>query len=338
MTDHDDARDTPPATRAEARRAAQTPQPSSTFHDQVRSARSEFEHQIEKARADFEHANERINERSGRDLLAAIGIGLLSGGAALAALLFAKWLFLVLAVPVVLLAVFEFVRALQGSGRRVDLIPQLVAAAAITLSAALLDPGTHWVTTYAAVAFLIVFRAIAQMSVRNERRYGEVLADVLVAGLIPLYIPLLASLALVILRGDGGEYWVIAMIAVAVAADTGAYAAGVTLGKHPMAPRISPNKTWEGFGGAVVAAILAAVLLGMLLLHLSWWAAVLFGVGILLSATLGDLGESMIKRDLGIKDMSSALPGHGGVLDRLDSILPSTVPALALYFLFGAGA
>jgi phosphatidate cytidylyltransferase len=101
-----------------------------------------------------------------------------------------------------------------------------------------------------------------------------------------------------------------------------------------MAPRISPKKTWEGFAGAALAAIIAGVLLGLFMLHVAWWMGVVFGVVILVTATIGDLGESMIKRDLGIKDMSSWLPGHGGVLDRLDSILLSGIAALALYYLF----
>ncbi|MFV0374898.1 phosphatidate cytidylyltransferase [Microbacterium sp.] len=326
MTDPDDT----PSTRAEARRNTA----DSSFQSHARSARDEFEHQIEKARADFEQANERIIARSGRDLLAAIGIGLLIGAAVLASLVFVKWLFIIIAIPAVMLAVFEFVRALQASGRRVDLIAQEIAAATVMLAAAFLDDTSHWVVIYAAVAFLVVYRLLKQMIARDGRRYGEVIGDVLVSGLVALYIPLLSSLALVLLRQDGGEYWLIAMIAITVASDTGASAAGVALGRHPMAPRISPNKTWEGFGGAFLASAIVAVLIGMFVLHLPWWASLVIGVAILGTATLGDLGESMIKRDLGIKDMSSALPGHGGLLDRLDSILPSTVPALALYFLF----
>jgi phosphatidate cytidylyltransferase len=137
----------------------------------------------------------------------------------------------------------------------------------------------------------------------------------------------------VLLGQEGGEWWVLAFIIVAVAVDTGAYAAGLSFGKHPMAPRISPKKTWEGFAGAVLASAVAGVLLSLFMLGLDWWMGLVFGLVILGTATAGDLGESMIKRDLGIKDMSSWLPGHGGVLDRLDSILLSTVPALALFYL-----
>ena len=171
------------------------------------------------------------------------------------------------------------------------------------------------------------------MFAKDGRIYGAVLGDVLIAGLIQLYVPFLTSLCLILLRQDGGEWWVLAFVIIAVASDTGAYATGLSFGKHPMAPRISPKKTWEGFAGAAAAASIAGVLLALFMLGLPWWTGLILGVVILGTATAGDLGESMIKRDLGIKDMSSWLPGHGGVLDRLDSILPSATAALALYYL-----
>ncbi|RLK49315.1 phosphatidate cytidylyltransferase [Microbacterium telephonicum] len=320
-----------PRTRAQARQA--TEPTASSFQSHVRAARSEFEHQIDRARADFEHANERINARTGRNLFLAIAIGVGIGLAVLGSLLWIKWLFLVLAIPLCLLGVFEFSRALQAAGRRVDVWPQLVAGAVIMLSA-LLGHTTHWVLTFAAVAAVLVWRMIGQMAAQDARRYSDVLQDVLAAGLIALYVPFLASLAVVLLRQEQGELWVLTMLVIVIAADTGAYASGLAFGKHPMAPKISPKKTWEGFAGAVVAAVVAAILMGVFLLHLPIWASAALGVLILLTATVGDLGESMIKRDLGIKDMSSWLPGHGGVLDRLDSILPSTAVALGLYVLF----
>lgn len=320
-----------PLTRAAARKHAEG---SSAFQDHVRAARSEFESQIDRARADFEQVNDRINERTGRNLLMAILIGVGVGAVVLASLLFIKWLFLIFAIPVCLLGIFEFTRALQTAGRRVDLVPQLVAGGIIVLAGFFLGHWTHFVITFACVAALIIWRILAQMVARDGRRYGDVLSDVLVTAFVPIYVSFLASLTLVLLRQDQGQWWLLGMIAAAVAADTGAYASGLAFGSHPMAPRISPKKTWEGFAGGAALTVVVAVVYGLFVLHIPWWAGAIFGLVILGCATVGDLGESMIKRDLGIKDMSSWLPGHGGVLDRLDSILPSAAGALAMYFLF----
>ena len=306
----------------------------SEFETQVAHARAEFETQVAHARAEFEEANERIKARTGRDLILATLIGVAAGAVLIGSLIFVKQLFVVFALAAVLLGVFEFSRALVAAGRKIDLVPQLVAGGIIVVSGYFLELWLHWVVVFVAIALVVVWRLLAQMTARDGRTYGAVLGDVLIGGFIQLYVPFLASLCVVLLAQDGGEWWVLAFIAVVVAADTGAYAAGIMFGKHPMAPRISPKKTWEGFAGAVVAVIIAGVLLGIFMLGLNWWAGIIIGVVILGTATAGDLGESMIKRDLGIKDMSSWLPGHGGVLDRLDSILPSAVAALTLYYLF----
>lgn len=343
MTDASDDRpagDPPPdapLTRRDAaglRRTAATGEPNAAFQSHVRAARSEFESQVAHARAEFEEANERIKQRTGRDLIVATLIGLAIGAALIASLIFLKQVFVLFALGAAMLGIFEFGRALKGSGRRVDLVPQLVIGAVLTLSGYFADLWLHWIAVFVAVALVIVWRLLAQMFARDGRTYGAVLSDVLIAGFIQLYVPFLASLCLILLRQEGGEWWVLAFIIIAVASDTGAYAAGLSFGKHPMAPRISPKKTWEGFAGAALAALIAGVLLALFMLGLPWWTGLIIGAVILGTATAGDLGESMIKRDLGIKDMSSWLPGHGGVLDRLDSILPSVVGALALYYLF----
>ena len=300
----------------------------------VRAARSEFENQVAQARAEFEEANERIKQRTGRDLIVATLIGLAIGAVLIASLIFLKWVFVLFALAACLLGIFEFGRALIGAGRKVDLLPQLVIGAVLALSGFFVDLWLHWVSVFVAVALVIVWRLVAQMFAKDGRTYGAVLGDALTAGFIQLYVPFLTSLCLILLRQDGGEWWVLGFIIIAVASDTGAYAAGVAFGRHPMAPRISPKKTWEGFAGAALAALIAGVLLALFMLGLPWWTGLVLGAVVLGTATAGDLGESMIKRDLGIKDMSSWLPGHGGVLDRLDSILPSVVAALALYYLF----
>ncbi|WP_341934575.1 phosphatidate cytidylyltransferase [Microbacterium sp. LWO14-1.2] len=306
------------------------------IREQWRAARDEFGTHVSHARDQIDQANERIKERTGRDLVLAILIGLAFGVALLASLLFIKILFVPFALAAALLGVYELSLALRGSGRRIDLIPQFIAAGCLVLSAYFLDLWLVWVTLFLAVAYVVVWRLMAQMVAKDGRTYGDVLSDAVIGGFVQIYVPFLAAVALILLGQEGGEWWVLSFIVIAVVADTGAYAAGLAFGRHPMAPRISPKKTWEGFGGAVVGSIAAGVLLAIYLLHLPWWIGVIFGASILLSATLGDLGESMLKRDLGIKDMSSWLPGHGGLLDRLDSILPSTIPALCLYFLFSS--
>lgn len=304
------------------------------IREQWRVARDELGTHVSHARDQLDQANERIKERTGRDLILAILIGLAFGAALLGSLLFLKVLFVPFALAASLLGVYELSRALRSSGRRVDVVPQLIAAAFLVLSAYFAEPWLCWVMLFVSVAFVVVWRLIAQMVEKDGRTYGDVLADAVISGFVQVYVPFLAGIALILLKQEGGQWWVLGFIAIAVAADTGAYAAGLAFGRHPMAPKISPKKTWEGFGGAVVASLAVGVLLAIFLLQLPWWCGLIFGASILLSATLGDLGESMLKRDLGIKDMSSWLPGHGGLLDRLDSILPSTIPALCLYFLF----
>ena len=216
----EDSGDGVPLTRAEARRAADAEVAAvdaPSFQSHVRAARSEFEHQIEKARADFEQANERINARTGRNLLVAVLSGLAIGAAVLGSLLFVKSLFLVFVIPVCLLGLFEFSRALQASGRKVDVWPQLAVGTLMMFAGYFAGHWTHWVITFAAVAFVIVWRMLAQMAARDGRRYGDVLSDVLVAGFVPLYVPFLASLTLVLLRQDEGELWLLTMIIIVVA-------------------------------------------------------------------------------------------------------------------------
>ncbi|WP_298036610.1 phosphatidate cytidylyltransferase [uncultured Microbacterium sp.] len=310
----------------------------SAVREQLRHARGEFETHVNQAREQLDQANERIKARTGRDLILAILVGVALGALLLGSLLFIKELFVPIALAIALLGVFELTRALRTSGRHLDLTPQMIAAAALVLAGYFAPAWLYWVALIFAVAFVIVWRLVAQMFSRHERTYADVLSDALVSGLVQIYVPFLAGIAMMLLAQEGGQWWVLGFIAVAVASDTGAYAAGVAIGKHPMAPRISPKKTWEGFGGAVVAAVAVGVVLALTLLELPWWAGAIFGIAILLTATMGDLAESMIKRDIGIKDMSSWLPGHGGLLDRLDSILPSTIPALSLYFLLSPWA
>ncbi|WP_094770341.1 phosphatidate cytidylyltransferase [Microbacterium gorillae] len=304
------------------------------LESQVAHARENIESQVAQARESFDLANERIKERTGRDLLLAIATGVVIGAVVLGSLLFLKESFVVIVLAGGLLATWELTRAFQSGGRRIDLAPQLIVTAGLICSAFFVNAWTVWMLLFVGIAVIVIWRLLAQMSSSDGRIYGDVLADVMAGGFIAIYVSLFASMLVLLLREPHGELWALTMIAVAVAADTGAYVTGLTLGKHPMAPRVSPNKTWEGFAGGALFALVAGVLMCWLLIGTPWWVGLIVGAAILASATLGDLGESMLKRDLRIKDMSSWFPGHGGLLDRLDSILPSVVVIFALYQLF----
>jgi phosphatidate cytidylyltransferase len=258
-------------------------------------------------------------------------VGVIAAVVVLASLLFAKWIFAVLALSIAGLAVFELARALQARGRRIDLVPQLLGSTLILAAAYWLPSAAYWAALFLALVLIVVWRTVVQMASRDGRVYASIFSDIIVGCFITLYVPLLASSALVLLKQPSGERWVMMFLLLVIVADTGAYASGLMFGKHKLAPRISPGKTWEGSAGALVVAVVVGAVAGYFLLEVPWWAGMIIAVPLVASATLGDLAESMIKRDLGIKDMSSWLPGHGGVLDRLDSILPSAVVALALF-------
>lgn len=328
----------PPTSRRDdpARRSPITGEGVTAIESQLRAMRTDAEQHLAHARAEFDQANERIKQRTGRDLIVATLIGVAIGVIVIASLIFVKWAFVLFAAGAMVLGVLEFSRALQNAGRRVDVVPQLAMGFVLLLSGFFLGAWVHWIAVLVAVVFVIVWRLVAQLFAAEGRAPIDVIGDVLVAGFVQVYVPFLTSVAMILLAQPRGEWWVLAFLILAVAADTGAYVSGLTFGRggrHPMAPRISPKKTWEGFAGACVAAVVAGALLAAFMLQVPWWAGMIFGAVVLATATVGDLGESMIKRDLGIKDMSSWLPGHGGVLDRLDSILPSATAALVMYYL-----
>ena len=151
------------------------------------------------------------------------------------------------------------------------------------------------------------------------------LRDISATVLLATWVPLFASFSALLIFQDNGGSRTFTVIATVVFADIGGYAAGVLFGKHLMVPAISPKKSWEGFGGSLVFGITAAVLIVTFLLHKPWWVGVPLGLMLVITGVLGDLVESQVKRDLGIKDMGRLLPGHGGVMDRIDAMLPSAV-------------
>ena len=251
--------------------------------------------------------------RAGRNLRAAIVVGLLLGGLALVTLFTVKVIFLIYVAAVVALGLWELTRALEVRGVRLPLVP-VGAGGAVML-------GLAYYSGERPLVAALALTAIAVLAWRMAGGSAGYLQDV-TAGIFALvYLPLMASFVALMLAAPDGSRRVLAWIVVTVCSDIGGYLVGSLLGRHPMAAVISPHKTWEGFAGSALACVVAGVLLLVLLLHGTWWQGVVLGVAAVGAATLGDLSESMIKRDLQIKDMGTLLPGHGGVLDRIDSLL-----------------
>ena len=264
--------------------------------------------------------------RAGRNLPIAVAVGAGMGALVLLSLYTVKATFLIYMAAVVCLAGWELNRALGSSGIRLPLVPVAVGGAAMWALA-------YWSGTRAALA-AFGLATVAVLGWRLPRGADGYVRDV-TAGIFTLaYLPLLATFVVLMLAAPDGSQRVLVFVVLTICNDIGGYFAGILVGRHPMVPRISPKKTWEGFAGSAVVCVGAGMglLPGLLGAHV--WQGAIVGAAALLAATLGDLVESMIKRDLDIKDMGSVLPGHGGVLDRLDSLLANAPVAWLLLAVF----
>ncbi|OKL46536.1 hypothetical protein BSR29_06100 [Boudabousia liubingyangii] len=235
--------------------------------------------------------------------------------------------FLVLACIGSLIALSELKAAFERAHADIAYPVMAVGAIGILVSAFKLGMEAAFVSYYAALGAAIIWHLVSGYSSRQTLR------NIAVSAFALGYVPLLASFAvLLLLRG----IWpVLLFVLITVGNDTGGYIAGVMFGKHPMAPSISPKKSWEGFAGSITATLLIGTI-GMYLMGARPWWGIILGLLCAVTATAGDLAESLLKRDLGLKDMGNILPGHGGVMDRLDSLLV-TAPAcfLIMHMAFG---
>jgi phosphatidate cytidylyltransferase len=265
--------------------------------------------------------------RAGRDLRSAIVVGVGLGVVVLVSLFTVRQVFIAVVAAAVAVSIFELARALKASaGIQVALVPVLVGGQAVVWLA--------WPYERGGVLSAFVITMLVCLVWRLKDGADGYLRDVTASIFTVAYVGVFAAFAVMLVVPDDGAYRVIAFILGVVLSDTGGYIAGVLFGKHPMAPTISPKKSWEGFAGSVVAGMVGGALTVSLLLGGQWWQGVLFGAALVVSSTTGDLIESLIKRDLGIKDMGTLLPGHGGLMDRMDSLLPSAVVGWLLLHLF----
>ncbi|MEW2633191.1 phosphatidate cytidylyltransferase [Streptomyces sp. NPDC048389] len=271
-------------------------------------------------------------KRAGRDLRAAIGVGVGLGAVIVVSLFFVKAVFVGVIAVAVVVGLWELTSRLEERKQiKAPLVPLAVGGAAMVVAGYARGAEGAWVAMALTALAVLVWR----MTEPPEGYLRDVTAGIFAA----FYVPFLATFVALMLAADDGPERVITFLLLTVVSDTGAYAVGWRFGRTKLAPRISPGKTREGLLGAVSFAMAAGALCVEFLFDGgTWWQGLLLGLAVAVSATLGDLGESMIKRDLGIKDMGTLLPGHGGIMDRLDSLLPTAPVVWLLLVLFvGSG-
>jgi len=268
---------------------------------------------------DLHSLNEAINKKAGRKLLPSIIVSL-----GILALVFGTVYYIPIAFGIlvwlaVMLAIRELVHAYKIGGIEVPELAIQIAGTALLISTWYGKVSSLAVATAIAIPNVLVF-----MLFRNPKDFVRRGAS---AAFAIFYLPFLAGFILLLAHHESGAARILTLVVLVTCNDTFAYFSGVLFGKHPLAPHISPKKTWEGFAGSIIATTIGSALVFHLALHKSFWIGALIGVMAVVTGTCGDLIESAVKRDLAIKDMGAILPGHGGILDRIVSVL-FTAPAV----------
>jgi phosphatidate cytidylyltransferase len=271
-------------------------------------------------------ASEKPKGRAGRNLPAAIGVGVGLGGLAVLTLFTVKATFLLYMGIALAVALAELTTALAKRDINLPVIPVAAGGAGVITCAYWLGPRYALVALGLTVIAILAWRLFGGASGYVKDTTAGIFATA--------YLPFMGAFVAAMLVPADGPRRVLTFVILTICSDIGGYFAGITAGRHPMAPAISPKKTWEGFAGSAAACLIAGWLCVTLLLHGHPWQGVLTGAAVVLAATLGDLVESMIKRDLDIKDMGTLLPGHGGILERLDSLLVAAPVVWFLLYLF----
>ncbi len=252
--------------------------------------------------------------RPGRDLPVAIVVGVSMLVAVVASLFIRKEVFAVVAVLAVCAGLWELAQAFTRRNIHLPLLPLLVGAIGILVSAFTAGPEALFVAFMLTVGGVVVWRVL-------DGSGQSALRDATAGAFAAAYLPFLGGFVMLLLAEPDGAARVMLFILLAVASDVGGYTVGVLLGRHPLAPSVSPKKTWEGLAGSVVLACVVGVVGVQVAFGGEPLVGVVLGLATVVTATLGDLAESMLKRDLELKDMGRLVPGHGGLLDRLDSLV-----------------
>ena len=271
--------------------------------------------------SDLHSINEAINKKAGRKLLPSIGVGLSLIGLVWFALSYQREIFAIVVAIAVVLGVREIVRAFAAHSITVSF--NGLALATIGLSYAAWNGGVAGLAIATAIAFpLLLIRALIQ---GPEGFVAKATGTTFAL----LYLPFLAGFLILLAIPSTGFQRVMTFMVLVGCNDTFGYIVGVLLGKHPLVPTISPKKTWEGLAGSTLFTVIGGCLAFNYIMDMHWWIGIIVGLMIVFTATCGDLIESAMKRDMSLKDMGSLLPGHGGMLDRLDSVVLSA-PAMWL--------
>lgn len=271
----------------------------------------------------------------GRNLPAAITTGVLLGAVVVATLLWWNWGFALFVAVALTLGVWEVCNALEKLDMHPARWPILVGTPLIMIGSYLVGqdsgrPENALGLIVAGLALMVIVALFWRIPAGTGGFVRDAAASLFVIG----YLPLLGSTVALMLAGSNGVARIFCFLLAPIACDTGAFAVGVLVGRHKMAPKISPAKSWEGFAGGIVTAMAFCAWAVHGLLHAPIWVGLLLGLVAGCCGVVGDLVESAIKRDAGIKDMSRLLPGHGGVMDRLDSLLAAAPAAwLVMYLL-----
>ena len=273
--------------------------------------------------ADLHAINDAINKRAGRKLLPSILVSLLLLALIFGTITVNPWLFFIFIWIVIMIGIREIASAYRKGG--IELPDYLLMIAATVLLSATWNGNTQGLAVSAGLTIPILMFALLLISQVDFIKRSTS------AVFITFYLAVLGGFILLLANHSDGALRIFTLVALIACNDTFAYFAGVLLGKHKLAPSISPKKSWEGLIGGAIAVILGGAAIFHYLFETEWIIGAAIGVMTVITATCGDLIESAIKRDLAIKDMSNLLPGHGGIMDRLDSAL-FTAPAVWFAF------